>query len=230
MNSIEIELDRADQTASTESNAANAANDVNKEVDMSGVDDADTTDEDKLIDYNEQEAEEAAEKAAAKKALKEMLTNNGFTLRNILRTEHVKAHYISPLSKEDEMSVEDIVSEIPKEDLHEVGIVQGRIFMPASFVQKWVLPAIRVRNALKGHDKNLPGGIETAMLFSIFDQSAMDMTRPRRQLEGDDYAVRAIVACAQDSNVKLIERMRQGNNGLKEIARASLKQLEHRER
>ncbi len=65
------------------------------------------------------------------------------------------------------------------------------------------------------------------MLFSIFDQSVMDMTRPRRQLEDDDYAVRAIVACAQDSNVKLIERMRQkGNNGLKEIARASLKQLD----
>jgi hypothetical protein len=134
MSSIETELDRTDQTAPTEANAAaSTANDDDKEVDMIGGDNTDT-DESELLDYNEQEAVEAAEKAARKKALKEMLTNNGFTLRNLLRTEHVKAHYISPLSKEDEMSVEDILSEIPKKDLHEVGIVQGRIFVPASFV------------------------------------------------------------------------------------------------
>jgi hypothetical protein len=64
------------------------------------------------------------------------------------------------------------------------------------------------------------------MLFSIFDQSILDITEPRQQLDDDAYALRAIVSCAQDANVKLIERMRQGNDGLKEIARASLKQLE----
>ena len=64
------------------------------------------------------------------------------------------------------------------------------------------------------------------MLFSIFDQSILDTTKPRQQLDDDAYALRAIVSCAQDANVKLIERMRQGNDGLKEIGRASLKQLE----
>ncbi len=68
MSSIETELDRADQTASTEPNAASAANDVDKEVDMTGGDDTDT-DESELIDYNEQEAVEAAEKAARKKSI-----------------------------------------------------------------------------------------------------------------------------------------------------------------
>ena len=32
--------------------------------------------------------------------------------------------------------------------------------------------------------------------------------------------------CAEDANYKLIERMRKGNDGIKNIARASLKQLE----
>jgi hypothetical protein len=64
------------------------------------------------------------------------------------------------------------------------------------------------------------------MLFSIFDQSILDTTKLRQQLDDDDHALRAIIACAQDANVKLIERMRQGNNGLKEIARNSLSQLE----
>ena len=52
---------------------------------MTGGDGTDT-DESELTDYNEQEAVETAEKAAAKKALKEMLTNNGFTLINLLRS------------------------------------------------------------------------------------------------------------------------------------------------
>jgi hypothetical protein len=105
-------------------------------------------------------------------------------------------------------------------------VVQNRIFMPASFMQKWVIPTIRARNALKSEGTRLPGGIETAMLFSIFDQSILDLTKSRQQLDKDDYAIRAIVACAQDANIELIEKMRKGKDGLHEIAKASLKQLE----
>ena len=221
MSNMEIELNGADQTASVEANAANVAEDV------------DSSEEDSLVDYSEEEqiqAEitrlEAEQKLAQQKALKEMLANNGFAYRNILRSEKVKQHFTSPFSKENAMSPEDILLEIPKEDLHEVGLVQRRMYMPASFVQKWIIPTIRARNALNGQGTQLPGGYETAMLFSIFDQSILDTTKPRQQLDDDDHALRAIIACAQDANIKLIERMRQGNDGLKEIARNSLKQLE----
>jgi hypothetical protein len=74
MNEMEIELNEAGQTASTEANAANAAND------------GDTSEEDSLIDYNEKDEIEATQKAVERKALKEMLTNNGFTMRNLLRS------------------------------------------------------------------------------------------------------------------------------------------------
>ena len=200
--------------ASTEVNAASAASDK------------DTSEENSLIDYNEDETDEVAQKAADQKALKEMLTHNGFAYRNILRSEKVKQHFTSPFSKENTLSPEDILLEIPKEDLHEVGLVQRRMYMPASFVQKWIIPTIRARNALNGQGTQLPGGYETAMLFSIFDQSILDTTKPRQPLDEGAYALRTIVSCAQDANIKLIERMRTGNNGLKEIARASLLQLE----
>jgi hypothetical protein len=49
----------------------------------------------------------------------------------------------------EEMSIEDIMREIPPEDLHYVGSVKDRIYMPVGFVQKWVLPTIRVQKALK---------------------------------------------------------------------------------
>ena len=131
MSNMEIELNGADQTASVEANAASVAEDV------------DSSEEDSLIDYNEEEqiqAEitrlEAEQKSAQQKALKEMLANNGFAYRNILRSEKVKQHFISPFSKGNTISPEDILLEIPKEDLNEVGLVQRRIYMPASFVQK----------------------------------------------------------------------------------------------
>ena len=128
MNTEENELNGADQTASTEANAAGAADNIDMEIANS---EEDTSEVDELIDYNEQEEIEAARKAAEQKALKEMLTTNGFTLRNILRTEKVKAHYTSPFSKEDAMSLEDILSEIPKEDLHEVGMVITKAYLYA---------------------------------------------------------------------------------------------------
>jgi hypothetical protein len=167
-----------------------------------------------LIDYNGQLV-----------ALKEMLTKHGHTLRDILRSEKVKAHYVSPFSEENTMSIEDILQEIPKEDLHEVGTVRDRIFMPASFVQKWLIPTIRVRSALKDDDNETPGGIETAMLFSIFNQSILDPTKSRQQLDEEAYPLLALVTCAQDANAGLIEKMRKGSDGIKNIARASLKQL-----
>ena len=114
MSNMDIELDGAEQTASTEVNAASAAQDV------------DTSEEDSLVDYNDYDDDgklinKAEQKAAETKALKEMLIQNGFKFRNLLRTEKVKQHFTSPFSKENAMSPEDILLEIPKEDLHEVG-------------------------------------------------------------------------------------------------------------
>ncbi len=68
MSDMDIELNGADQTASTEANAASAANDK------------DTSEEDSLVDYNEDDEIEAAQKAADQKALKEMLANNGLRI------------------------------------------------------------------------------------------------------------------------------------------------------
>ncbi len=78
----------------------------------------------------------------------------------------------------EEMSIEDIMREIPPEDLHNVGTVKDRIYMPVDFVQKWVLPTIRVQKALKeAQDGYFHGEMEAAMLASIFDQSVMHFNK-----------------------------------------------------
>ncbi len=60
-----------------------------------------------------------------------------------------------------------------------------------------------MRKALKQlEDGNLPGGIETAMLYSIFDQSVMDLNRPLSGNFAENKAIRAMVAHAKDDSMK----------------------------
>ncbi len=74
--------------------------------------------------------------------------------------------------------------------------------MPASFAQKYILPTVKVRKALKLHaDNNLPGGVETAMLFAIFDQSVMDLNRPVSDNLAENAALRAMVSYTKDDLV-----------------------------
>ncbi len=132
------------------------------------------------------------------------------------------------MSTEDEVSVEDILLEMPDEDLQSVAIVQGHIYMPLPFARKYILPSLRVHKALSAEkDRRLPGGIETAMLYSIFDQSIIDFAGTGSAHNSEDSALRAVMAYAtDDTTVKLLPRMKQGNAGLARSAMASLKELE----
>ena len=65
------------------------------------------------------------------------------------------------------------------------------------------------------------------MLYSIFDQSIIDFAGTGSDRTTDDSAIRAVMAYAtDDTTVKLLPRMKQGNAGLARSAIASLKELE----
>jgi hypothetical protein len=76
--------------------------------------------------------------------------------------------------------------------------------MPLPFARKYILPTLRVHRALSSvKDENLPGGIETAMLYSIFYQSIIDFAGKGSDLTTDDSAIRAVMAYAtNDTTVK----------------------------
>jgi hypothetical protein len=67
--------------------------------------------------------------------------------------------------------------------------------MTADFFQKWARPTIRrVQKALKqSQDQGVAGGMEAAMLASIFDQSVIDLNRPISGNLADIRALRALV-------------------------------------
>ncbi len=101
MSSMEL-----DQTALREADAENAANKADNEIVNSEGDASEEVDE--LVDYNDLDAAIRATQAEMKelerKALKEMLINNGHALREILKSEKVKDHFVSPFSEQNAMS------------------------------------------------------------------------------------------------------------------------------
>jgi hypothetical protein len=91
--------------------------------------------DEELIDYNEDgtaAAVEAAAKVDRSKDLREMFASQGKAYRTLLKSEKVKDLFTSTMTVE--MSAEDILSEIPNEELHNVGVVKGLLIMPPGFV------------------------------------------------------------------------------------------------
>jgi hypothetical protein len=165
----------------TEIIAATAAVDI-------AVEDGQLSDEQSPYDRDRVLDREKLERRMARLALRDLISENGFALRRELKNESIMRYFPSPLEME-EISVEDLMTEIPVEDLRYVGSVKGRIYMSALFFQKWALPTIRVRKAQEQSQKGeLPGGMEAAILTSIFDQSIMNLNNPISTCIADNEA------------------------------------------
>jgi hypothetical protein len=191
----------------TEIIAATAAVDIT-------VDEGQPNEDQDLYDYNDEIDKEKHQRRMARLALREQISENGYALRATLKNEIIKGYFPSPLAME-EMYIEDIMAEIPAEDLRYVGSIKDRIFMPAEFFQRWVRPTIRVQKALKqSQNQELPGGMEAAMLASIFDQSVMDLNKPISSNMADDEALRAMVYHTKDDKTNQFLPMEEGRKGL----------------
>jgi hypothetical protein len=201
---------------------------IEEDLPIDEEDDDGLIDED-LVDYNEDgtaDAVAAAAKADRLKNLRELFATKGKEYRTLLKSEKVKDLFMSPMTFE--ISAEDILSEIPKEELHNVGVVKGLLIMPPSFVQKYILPAMKVRKALKqSNEGNLPGGIETAIMFSLFDDAVMDFTNTIGDNLTDNAAIRAMVNHVKNDTLDHCTFVREGRLGLHKGTTAALKQLEN---
>ena len=217
MSSLAQETLMGSSSVETEIIAATAAVDI-------AIDEGQQRDDD-LYDYNRELERERHERRMARLALRDQISENGFALRKAFKNESIKGYFPSPLQME-EMSIEDIMTEISVEDLRYVGSIKDRIYMPALFFQKWVLPTIRVRKALEqSHNGELPGGMEAAMLASIFDQSVMDLNKPVSTNIADNEALRAMVYHTKDDKTHQFHSMEEGRKGLTKGLMSALQKL-----
>jgi hypothetical protein len=189
------------------------------------VEDGQLSDEQNPYDRDRVLDKERHERRMARLALRDQISENGFALRREFKNESIKGYFPSPLELE-EMSIEDIMTEIPVEDLRYVGSVKDRIYMPAPFFQKWVLPTIRVRKAIEqSQNGELPGGMEAAMLTSIFDQSFMNLNRPISTNIADNEALRAMVYHTKDDKTHQFLPTEEGRKGLTKGLTSALQKL-----
>ena len=198
--------------------AATAAVDI-------AVDEGQPNEDQDLYDYNDEIENEKHQRKMTRLALRDQISENGYALRATLNSETIKGYFPSPLAME-EMSIEDITAEIPAEDLRDVGSIRDQIFMPAAFFQRWVRPTIRVQKALKqSQDQGLPGGMDAAMLASIFDQSVMDLNKPISTNMSDNEALRAMVYHTKDDKTHQFLPMEEGRKGLTKGLMSALQKL-----
>ncbi len=105
-----------------------------------------------ILDYNQVRKEEARQREARRETLRKRIADNGFALRKTLMGETIKGYYPSPLTME-EMSTEDVMSEIPDEDLPHVFfvlLVCDHYFLIRRILRSWNPRLIDVRSRSNG--------------------------------------------------------------------------------
>jgi hypothetical protein len=154
-------------TAQEEPKPAPAAEEIDPVDQDNSLEGVEYDPNEELVDYNEDITLETTK--AIKLELRDALAKNGLAMRQSLKEHNIKAYYASPMLV-GTIPPEEILLEVPAEDRQNLVLMKEQIIMPMNFFQKRVLPTIQVRKALKQlEDGKLPGGIETAMLYSIFD-------------------------------------------------------------
>jgi hypothetical protein len=72
----------------------------------------------------------------------------------------------------------EILQYVPLEDAEQISEFQGTVYMPLHFLEKYLLPSMQLRKFIETEyltpgSQPLPGGPETAILYSLYHQTKM---------------------------------------------------------
>ncbi len=149
---------------------------------------------------------------SAQESLTDRLHFNGSKMRQIINRDPVQSRRAISM-KAATRSLEEMLEEIPLEDAEQVSTFQGQVYMPESFLEKYLLPTMQLRKCLENEaapsesDQTLPGGIKTAMMYSMFNQT---------KLVGDaesNRKLRALIAHAEEQTPQLVDQIGQNIRG-----------------
>jgi hypothetical protein len=106
--------------------------------------------------------------------------------------------------------VVEVLSLIPMEDAEQIGSYHGQVFMPQHFLEKFMLPTMQLKMILeeKGDQPSeewglIPGGPETAMMYSIFRQSQV------QENTAGSGKLRALIAHSNEQTGQLVCQIRE---------------------
>ncbi len=109
-------------------------------------------------------------------ALSNKLAENGFKMRMKVYADPEQSYKYMTM-KAPNRSLAEILQLVPFEDAAQISEFQGLVYMPEQFLEKYLLPTMQIRKLLETENmpdqgkQPLPGGPETAIMYSLYRQS-----------------------------------------------------------
>jgi hypothetical protein len=145
--------------------------------------DGDTTDENDLEEGQETEMETqstqitlAEQKQRDFELLTKNLEENAWKLRMKVFSDPNQAYKAIPMATPTR-TLAEILQLVPLEDAEQISDFQGLVDMPQQFMEKYFLSTMQMRKLTELEDETsgerelLPGGPETAMMYSLYHQA-----------------------------------------------------------
>ncbi len=98
----------------------------------------------------------------------------------------------------------EILQSVPLEDASQISEFQKTVYMPLHFLEKYLLPSMQLRKLIEEEqlttgDHPLPGGPETAILYSLYHQTKTAMSSTQ------DNKLRSLVMHSDDETSSLVK-------------------------
>jgi hypothetical protein len=135
--------------------------------------------------------------------LTEQLQENGWRMRYKIFRDPLQSNLAIPMNASTR-TLAEILQSVPLEDASQISEFQETVYMPLHFLEKYLLPSMQLRKLIEEEQlttgsQPLPGGPETAILYSLYHQSKV--TRSSIQ----DNKLRSLITHSDDETSTLVK-------------------------
>ena len=147
--------------------------------------------------------------------LSKRLEDNGWQLRLKIFADPLQSNLAISMNPSTR-TLAEILQLVPLEDAEQISEFNDSVYMPLHFLEKYLLPSMQLRKLLEAKDltseeEPLPGGPETAILYSLYHQTKM--MRSSTQYN----KLRSLVTHSDDNTSQLVKDIT-NNTKAKEMA------------
>ena len=157
-------------------------------------------------------------------ALCNKLSDNGFKMRIKVYADPEQSYkYMS--MKAPNRSLAEILQLVPLEDAAQISEFQGLVYMPEQFLEKYLLPTMQIRKLLETENipdqgtQPLPGGPETAIMYSLYRQSTAFKSTEM------DNKLRSLVTHSVTDTTHLVKEITEDRKAREKLLETYTKQL-----
>ena len=135
--------------------------------------------------------------------LSKRLEDNGWKLRLKIFADPLQSNLAISMNASTR-TLAEILQLVPLEDAEQISKFQDTVYMPLHFLEKYLLPSMQLRKLLEteyqtSEEEPLPGGPETAILYSLYHQTKMMRSSTQ------DNKLRSLVTHSDDNTSQLVK-------------------------